>query len=84
MLPPSARRGIGLSLGFLMATAALTSVAAAQAGDTLSLFAPGTARTEPPPGEGVRGMRPETVGAVAYFSISPQASALPSLPTCPA
>jgi hypothetical protein len=70
----SARFSLGLSVGALIATAALTGVAEAQSSAPVSLFTPGTERTEPPPGEGVRGMRPETVGAVAYFAVSPQAS----------
>jgi len=69
----SAKYLVGLPLGILMATATIGSVATAQS-EPLSLFAPGTARTEPPPGETLRGVRPEAVGAVAYFTISPAAS----------
>jgi hypothetical protein len=69
-----AKYRLGLPLGMLLATAALAPLAAAQGGSPISLFAPGSARTEPPPGEGVRGMRPETTGAIAYFTVSPQAS----------
>lgn len=65
---------LGLPLGMLLATAAFTSLAAAQSGSPISLFAPGSARTEPPPGATLRGMRPETTGAIAYFTVSPQAS----------
>ncbi len=67
-------RRLRLPLGLIVATAAFTQFAAAQTGETINLFAPGTERKEPPPGEGIRGMRPETVGAVEYFSLSPQAS----------
>jgi hypothetical protein len=74
MMSLKAQFSLGLSLGVLLATAALTGVANAQTSAPISLFTPGTERTEPPPGEGVRGMRPETVGAVAYFTVSPQAS----------
>jgi hypothetical protein len=57
------------SLQFLLVLAAASgmSVAMAEGRPTMSLF--GAAPIDPPQGE-VRGMRPETVGEVAYFSLS--------------
>src|SRR5262245_27498637 len=56
------------SLQFLLLLAAASGMGEAMAqGPTMSLF--GAAPIDPPQGE-VRGMRPETVGEVAYFSLS--------------
>ena len=74
MMSLSAKYLVGLPLGVMLATAAIGSIASAQSSGPISLFTPGTARTEPPPGEALRGVRPEAVGEVAYFTISPVAS----------
>lgn len=68
-----ASRRMAVFAGAILAAATLTTATSA-ATAVPDLFVAGTERAEPPPGASLRGMREKTVGAVAYFKVSPQAA----------